>query len=552
MGEMQNRANYMWAQLAPWQRIAGIATLASAVGLIFVMGLWMQEPAMGVLFRGLSERDASAVVTELESMGIVYQLSESGGAIEVQADQVAATRLKLAAKNLPQSGTGYELFDKDALSGIGMTDFMQRMNFQRALEGEIGRSIASIEGVELARVHIAIPEETLFAEQKQEPTASVILKLRTGARLNASQVQAIRFLLANSVEGMHAANISVVDMAGNLYEVPASEGEGGTALATGSQLETERQLELQAQKDVQMMLDGTLGANSTLVRVNIELDWDREESISEEYAPAGQVGSVVRSNQQAEESWTGVGPDAALGVPGVDANAPVDTPNYPAGGSTTNGEYNKRTSTTNYDLSKVTTNSVKQPGSVRRMTVAVMMNDALPAEQVEIVKGLVAAAVGIDADRGDLIQVERIPFNDTQQAQATAVVAQMQKQELYIQIGTIVAILLGLGMVLFFVRRIFTDMQKRMIPYIVESETPALPGDVAGQLAAPVSMQNSAKSAYGGALGVDENEFDDFLRLPAPDEVELRLRAVARHSPEIVASILQTWAERKDEQLQTV
>lgn len=551
MNELQNRANYMWTQLAPWQRIAGIATVVSAIGLVFLMGLWMREPAMGVLYRGLNEQDAAAVVGELEAQGIIYRLAENGRTIEVNAEEVASTRLKLASKNLPTGGNGYELFDKDALSGIGMTDFMQRMNFQRALEGEIARSIASIDGVELARVHIAIPEETLFSEQQKEPTASVILKLRTGTRLSPTQVEAMRFLLANSVEGMKAANISVVDMAGNLYEVPETASDG-SPVATSSQIETEQLLESKTQRDLQMMLDSTLGAESTVVRVNVELNWDREESVSEEYAPAGQVGSVVRSNQQSEENWTGAPAAGVGGVPGVDANAPVDTPTYPTVGDDANsGEYNRRTSTTNYEVSKRVTNSVKQPGSIERMTVAVLMNDALPAEQVEIVKNLVAAAVGINPERGDLIQVERIPFNETHQAEATAAIAQMQQQDMYIRIGTIAAILLGLGMVLFFVRRSFSEMQKRMMPYVIEPTVPALPADEAsGQMPTPLSAQNSARSAYGDSLTVNENEYDDFLRLPAPDEVELRLRAVARHNPDIVASILESWISRHQEDMQ--
>jgi len=545
MADIQNRAVYVWTQLTPMQRFAGIATLISAIGMIFLVGLWMNEPAMGVLYRGLNEKDAAAVVTALDEMAIPYQLSANGSTIEVAAAQVATTRLNLAAKNLPQSGAGYELFDNGALGGIGMTDFMQRMNHQRALEGEIARTIASIDGVEMARVHIAIPEETLFAEQQNAPTASVILKLGAGVRLTPTQVQAIRFLMASSVEGMEASNISVVDMSGNLYEAPESTTDGGALVATSNQLETERQLKMQIQKDLQVMLDGTLGTNSTVVRVNVELNWDREESISEEYAPAGQVGSVVRSNQQTEESWIGVGVDAAIGVPGVDINAPVDTPNYPAGDGANSGEYNKRGSTTNYEVSKRVTNSTKQPGSVRRMTVAVLMNEALPVEQVETIRALVAAAVGINPERGDLIQVDRIPFNNTEQAEAAALIAQAQRQDLYMQIGIIVAVLVGLWMILAFVRRTFMDMQKRMLPYIIDPQVPALAQPPVAQLPAPVSMQNSAKLAYSGAQGVDESDYDDFFKLPGPDEVELRLRAVARRSPETVASILQSWIEKR-------
>ena len=252
---------------------------------------------------------------------------------------------------------------------------------------------------------------------------------------------------------------------------------------------------------------------------------------------------MARSNQQTEANWTGVGPDAAIGVPGVDTNAPVDTPNYPTGDGTNSGEYNKRGSTTNYEVSKRVTNSVKQPGSVKRMTVAVLMNDQLPVEQVDAIEALVAAAVGINAERGDLVQVDRIPFNDTEQVQAAALIAQAQQQDLYMQIGTIAAILIGLGMVLVFVRRTFTDMQKRMIPYVVEPETPALSGPSI-QLPAPATLQRNARAAYNNSTQ-EENDYDDFFKLPGPDEVELRLRAVARRSPETVASILQTWVEKK-------
>lgn len=147
--------------------------------------------------------------------------------------------------------------------------------------------------------------------------------------------------------------------------------------------------------------------------------------------------------------------------------------------------------------------------------------------------------------------MERIPFNETREAQATAAIAQMQQQEMYLRIGTIVAVLLGLGMILFFVRRAFSDMQKRMMPYVIEPGTPALTAEEkATALPAPLSAQNAARSAYGDALTAGDNEFDDFLRLPAPDEVELRLRAVARHSPEIVASILEQWVVRSQEDMQ--
>ncbi|MEZ4636124.1 MAG: flagellar basal-body MS-ring/collar protein FliF [Caldilineaceae bacterium] len=226
MQDLRAKALDIWTQLAPWQRFAGIAIVLTTIGMFVVMGLWMSEPKYAVLYRDLNERDAAAIVNELDSQRVPYQLAEGGTAIEVEEDQVAAIRLRLAAQNLPQGGTiGYEMFDTGSLGNLGMTEFMQRVNFQRALEGELSRTITAVEGVDLARVHLVLPEESLFVDNQQPPKASVILKVKPGVKLNTTQVQSIRFLVANSVEGLSADNITLVDVDGNLYELPEGQAE---------------------------------------------------------------------------------------------------------------------------------------------------------------------------------------------------------------------------------------------------------------------------------------------------------------------------------------
>lgn len=545
MQPLLTKTTDIWNQLAPWQRFAGIATILSTIGLFVVLGLWMREPKYAVLYRNLNERDAAAIVNELDSQRIPYQLLEGGTAIEVEEARVASTRLRLASQNLPQGGTiGYEMFDTGSLGNLGMTEFMQRVNYQRALEGELSRTITAVEGVDLARVHIVLPEQSLFVEQQQPPKASVILKTKPGLKLSPTQVQSIRFLVANSVEGLDAKNITMVDVAGNLYDIPDANGEMTLASATSSQIEVERLMELEAQNDLQAMLDKTLGPNKTVVRVNFDMNWDQEASQIETYAPAGEVGSVIRSSSREEENWSGAGANAAVGIPGVEPNAPIDGSTYQTGEGA-GGIYNRRSDTINYEVSKEIRSKTKQPGTVERITVAVLLNETLPEEQVDTVKALVEAATGANPQRGDLVQVQRIPFSDSFYAEELARFEAMQRQELYMRIGMILAVLVGLGLILLFMRKIFTDMQTRMMPYVVEEELPALPKEAA---AAAANLQKNANAAYARAArnaraqdGRFDN-FDDFFQLPPPDESELRLRAIARHSPDVVASIIEDWA----------
>ncbi len=548
MQGFRTKALDIWTQLAPWQRFAGIAILLTTIGMFVVMGLWMSEPKYAVLYRDLSDRDAAAIVNELDSQRVPYLLAEGGTSIEVEEDQVAAVRLRLAAQNLPQGGTiGYEMFDTGSLGNLGMTEFMQRVNFQRALEGELSRTITAVEGVDLARVHLVLPEESLFIQQQQQPKASVILKVKPGVKLSATQIQSVRFLVANSVEGLELENIALVDVDGNLYDIPNGQGEPTIASVTGGYFEMQRATELEKQNNVQAMLDQTFGPNKTVVRVNVDMNWDQEESQVETYAPAGEVGSVIRSSSREEESWSGQGAQAAAGVPGVDANAPVDDSTYQSEDGTA-GAYNRRNDTVNYEVSKETRSKTIQPGGVERISVAVLMDESLPEEQIETVKSTVAAALGLNEERGDVIEVQRVPFTDTFYADEMARFESMQQQDLYVRIGTIAAILVGLGLVLYFTRKTLGDMQKRMMPFVVDDANPALPKESTASYPNAAMMQQNANAAYARAMNNSNknaaafDDLDGIFQLPPPDEAELRLRAIARHSPEVVASVIEEWA----------
>ncbi len=536
MDAIRTRAQEIWNQLAPWQRIASLAILVAGVALLGVVALWLQEPSYAVLYRDLSDKDAAAITAVLEQQNIPYRLGEGGTLIQIPADQIAKVRLQLAAQNLPRDGFGYELFDGSAFEKLGMTEFMQRVNYQRALEGELARTIKSIEGVQDARVHIVLPEERLFMEQQQDPKASVVLELAPGMQLAPEQVEAVRNLVANSVEGMEPANVAVVDVEGRVYDPPAT-GELALATLTSSQIQIQRTVEMQKQRDLQAMLDQTLGPGKAIVRVTVEMDWDQVESQVELVAPAGEVGSVLKESRREEVRWEGAGGQAVGGAPGVDANAPADVPSYQAGDEV-GGTYEQTIDQQVFEVSRERTVRQRQPGAVKRISVAVLVDDVLPEDQLEAVQSLVEAAVGIDPERGDVVQIQRIPFNEDFFAQQAAAFDQARKQELYLRIGMIVAALLGLGLILFFLRRMFNDIQRRMMPYVVEPEPPALNGN--GPLP---SLQQQAAAAYGAADQVLPGSTGE-MELPSPDDPELRLKAVARHNPDVVASVLQSWMEQ--------
>ncbi len=536
MDAIRTRAQEIWNQLAPWQRIASLAILVAGVALLGVVALWLQEPSYAVLYRDLSGKDAAAITAVLEQQNIPYRLGEGGTLIQIPADQVAQVRLQLAAQNLPRDGFGYELFDGSAFEKLGMTEFMQRVNYQRALEGELARTIKSIEGVQDARVHIVLPEERLFMEQQQDPKASVVLELAPAMQLTPDQVEAVRNLVANSVEGMEPANVAVVDVEGRVYDPPTT-GELALAALTSSQIQVQRTVEMQKQRDLQAMLDQTLGPGKAIVRVTVEMDWDQVESQVELVAPAGEVGSVLKESRREEVRWEGTGGQAVGGAPGVDANAPADVPSYQVGDEV-GGTYEQTVDQQVFEVSRERTVRQRQPGAVKRISVAVWVDDVLPEEQMEAVQSLVEAAVGIDPERGDVVQIQRIPFNEDFYAQQLAAFDQARRQELYLRVGMIAAALLGLGLILFFLRRMFNDIQRRMMPYVVEPEPPALHGN--GPLP---SLQQQAAAAYGAADQALPGSSGE-MELPSPDDPELRLKAVARHNPDVVASVLQSWMEQ--------
>lgn len=393
-----------------------VVTLVVFAGFGVIMAIG-GRPSYRVLFTNLSPEDAAAVVESLKERKIPYRLGKGGGAIEVPEEMLHEVRLALATDGLPQSGgVGFELFDRNS---FGATDFVQRVNLQRALQGELARSIRHFPQVTQARVHLTIPEKSLFVREAQRPQASVVLQLKPGAVLQPSQLQGIVHLVASSVQGLQPHDVHVVDTSGKVLYSPrdGADVEGGLSRMAELQTELERRLEAK----VQTILEPILGPRKVVARVHADLDPRRVEQTEEQYDPDR---SAVRSEQRSSErsSYGGTGEQ---GVPGVMSNLGDQRAGSIVGVSGPNLQ--RENETVNYELNRLTRRIVAPVGEIRRLTVAVLVDgvkkkvagndgqetwvvEPRPAEEIKSYEEIVKQAVGFNPQRGDQLQVASVPF----------------------------------------------------------------------------------------------------------------------------------------------
>ncbi len=385
-----------------------------AAGLI-VFFLWAQGPDYQVLYSKLSPEDSGAVIEKLKDKKIQYKID--GYAIFVPADKVYETRMELAGEGLPQGGgVGFEIFDK---TGFGVTEFVQKINYKRAMQGELARTISQIKEIEGVRVHLAVPEKGVFLDEQKKAHASIVVKLKPGRSLTPGQVNAIVHLVSNSVDNLRPEDVTVVDTMGRMW-TKASDGDSILGL-NSSQLEYKRSIEKDLESRVQSMLEKVVGMNKVVARISADVDNKQVERTEETYDPESQV---KRSEQKNVEKTIG-GP-LTLGVPGVLSNMPGSNQN-PPNSNFVQPQSQKQDEVINYEISKVVSHVVEPVGSVKRLTVSVLVDgtyetskDAngkeakkfVPRDDKEIAKftDMVKAAVGFSENRGDVITVVSSPF----------------------------------------------------------------------------------------------------------------------------------------------
>ncbi|MTV41874.1 flagellar basal-body MS-ring/collar protein FliF [Duganella radicis] len=419
-------------------RAAGAAAI---VAILIGLYLWNKPPEYAVLFSNYTDRDGGAITAELDKMQVKHKFSDNGTAILVPADQVHDIRLKLAAQGLPKGGNvGFELMENQKL---GVSQFLEQVNYQRALEGELARSVMSLAPVENARVHLALPKPSVFVRDQQKPTASVIVTLHPNRMLDQQQTGAIVHLVASSVPDLLPANVTVVDQAGNLIS-NQDKTNGANAKLDEQQLKYVKDLQAQVIKQVESIVIPIVGEGNVRAEAVADVDFAKIEQASENYKPnSPPAASAIRSQQTSETNGNNNANNPG-GIPGALSNQPPGTataplnqtaqangPNAPAPGTPpgtvaangTAGPSHKE-STTNYEVDKTVRYEQRGMGGLRRLTVAVVVNykriidkngkvtvKAYTPEEMNKINDLVRQAMGYNQDRGDAVSVANSPFD---------------------------------------------------------------------------------------------------------------------------------------------
>ena len=418
-------------------RILFFVAAAAAISIVIALMFWAKEPDYRVLYSNISEEDGGAVVTQLKQMQVPYRFAEHDGSIEIPSEQIYEVRLKLAQQGLPKGGSvGFELLDQEK---FGISQFNEQVNFQRALEGELSRTIETLGPVRSARVHLAMPKPSLFLQDRKEPSASVTLNLINGRTLDSGQVSAITFMISSAVPGLSADRVTIVDQSGHMMS------QSGAQATQTTQLQYVRKMESDYQRRIQAILAPIVGTQNVRTQVTAQVDFTQHEQTAEQYQPNSRPENMAIRSRQSSNNEQG-GKNAVGGVPGALSNqppAPVSTPiENPAaqqanrqGGANGNNAapaaapaptpYNKQSDeTTNYEVDKTLTHIKRNTGVLERLSVAVVVNYkqgkdgkpvALNKAQLDQINALVKEVMGFSDKRGDTLNVVNTIFTDQEE-----------------------------------------------------------------------------------------------------------------------------------------
>lgn len=534
-------------RLTPRQKMAGASALAFAIALLAGVWMWSQQPEYSVLFSNIEEKDGGAIVTALQQQNVPYRVESGGATIMVPSTRANELRLTLAAQGLPRGGSvGFELLENQKL---GLSQFHEQVNYQRALEGELARTIQSIGAVAGARIHLAIPKQSAFLRNEQKPTASVVVSLRAGRTLEPAQIAGIVHLVSSSVPGLASNQVSVIDQNGNL--LARQRKQDGPAL-DDTQLEYVRNMEDSYSTRIQRILDPMLGANNFRSQVMADIDFDDAEQTSETYTPNPTPKTSIRSLQTAENIANNPGP---LGVPGalsnqppVPATAPITSPVVP--GTPQSGPLplnSSKTATTNFEVDKTVQHVKRAMGQVKRLSIALVVNhksekDAkgnfknIPLTEAEVKKinDLVREAVGYNEKRGDSINVTNTAFTDpTKEIVASTpiykdpdVIAMLKEAARWLVLALVL---------LFVIKKVIQPLMRSVAPVAPEPK-------VEEEESAPLSIDNLAERAD---QMMDSDVSPEVLELELAkmsyEKKLARARDVARKDPKMVAQLIKEW-----------
>jgi flagellar M-ring protein FliF len=402
------------AKLSWNQRIWIGAAVLAVLGGLYSLNRWNQERDFKPLLTGLAPEDAGTVTAKLKELGVDYRLADGGSTIQVQTAKLAEMRLQLASAGLPKTGRiGFEIFDK---ANFGASEFAEQVNFNRAMEGELERSVMSIREVALARVHITPAKDSLYTEQREPAKASVLVQLRRASALSPQNIQAICQLMASAVPGLAPELVTVVDTSGNLLNRPRAQGAG--ADSSEATMDYRKGLEKDLQNKIAATLDPLVGADHFRVGASAEVDLSSGEQNEETYDPQ----KTVITNSQTTQDGPAV--PASAGVPGTASNLPRPTA-VPVPTAVSSSNYIRRTENISYQPSRVIKHVRLPQGAVRRLSLSVLVDhtvrwegkkrivEAPTADKLKVIRELVAAVAGLDTTRGDQLVVDAFPFEAT-------------------------------------------------------------------------------------------------------------------------------------------
>lgn len=515
-------------KLAPQQKILiGGIVIVSFVMLGFLF-TFLNEPSYSVLFTNLADTDASKVVEHLNSQKIQYKVEDNGTTIKVPADKVYEARLQLVSKGIPSSGIiGYEIFDK---STMGMSEFMQKLNFKRALEGELSRTINEQAGVEAVRVHIVFPEKSIFKDEQKPPTASIVVKL--SQELSKENVNSIVNLVSSSVEGLDKGKVTLLDTQGNLLSEQYDESDFG--VSTAHQYEIKQSVEKYLVKKAQSILDNVLGYGNSMIQIDAELNFDMVEKTMQSFDPESQVAI---SQQTIMNETTGSNM--------VDSNAQAS-----------------KNSTTNYEINKTIEKVVQGTGNIKRLSVAAVINDTKKvvgegekqkivfeprsSEQLLKLETLLKNSVGLFEDRGDQFSIVNIPFEANQvsdfnidEESKGLGFLDIDKFDKYINTGLV---FMGIIVSLFLLKGLMNKLKnEKILIGTVSSGNMALAGDMNNTLESSVSgvslVPGNKKKLF--EIGDLEDEISDEALLKKSHQE--KIANYVQKNPVEAAKLINTW-----------
>jgi len=462
----------VWNKLSLQQKIITVSLVGlTFLGLVFLM-FWSRgtvtEGEFKRLYSDLELEEASQITGKLDQDGYTYKLENDGRTVLVRGAQLYEVRMALAREGLPAShGIGYELFDK---TNIGVTDFVQKINARRALEGELQRTIEGLDEVKSARIHIVIPEPTIFLDNQKDPKASVVIKTIPGKTISKEQVRGITHLVSSSVDGLKAQNISIVDFEGKLLSNPYGDDE--TALASSRNIELQYNVERALEKKVDALLTGILGPGKTAVQVAVDIDFDQAEKTMEKYDPESRV---VRSEERSDENVK---------------NAP-------------DGDQQQERSLTNYEIDKTVEHIIKEVGNLKRLTLSVAVDGRYkkndkgeaayePRNQEELanIEDIVKNAVGYDLARGDQIVVAAMQFDNDFLRKEQDSMEQQETWTFWMMIAKYALVFIIAIMVILLIRYLAKTLADAMNPPVPQVEIGAVEEDIPVEIPDDVKRSN--------------------------------------------------------------